>query len=556
MTARGGKAVTLSRKGILYSIIAFVAFLIALNLYSISSPYNLTLAHGGSDGAELAVAVQVLGIPHPTGYPTYVLIAQAFRALPGWTRTLAGRLNAFSSLAAALTAGLVAAIAAELLSSEDHPAPAWVAGLTAGLSLAVAGLFWSQAIIAEVYALHTFFLALCCWLLLRWRRRGGIYLPLAGLSLGLGLGNHVSLAFLLPGAVLFVIMVHRARPGQAFSASPHPQPPPLSTSWRGEGVGGEERRAGLAPTHRHIRWGEGLATLLLLLAGLAVYLYLPLRAAADPWLNWGNPRDWGAFWAHVGGQSYRGYLFQVPWDQALGRLSAVAGYLWRDLAPWGLALGLGGLFLLGRRDRPTLLLLAFPAGLGLVLAITYGGAASEVHLLPLYVAWALAGGVAAGVLAAWLGRRFRRWGSWAMLLVPLLSVVLVILGWPQWARRDDPGPLPQQAAVLAALPPGSLLLTDQDEQTFPLWYAQVVDGTRPDVAVVDVRLLEWPWYRRQLPTRYPGLSVPAAVPGQGWLQALLEANPGRAAGTLGPLFLPSGYGLRYQEPGYWAVTRP
>ncbi len=524
-----------------------MAFLAALNLYAVSSPTTLTLAHGGSDGAELAVAVQELGIPHPSGYPTYVLLAQAFRALPGWTRTLAGRLNMFSGLAAALTCGLVAALAAELLSAKEHESPAWVGGLTAGLSLAAAGLFWSQAIIAEVYALHAFFLALCCWLLLRWRRRGGFYLPLAGLAFGLGMGNHVSLALLLPGAVLFIVLGCRAR-------EPGPSSPPSRRGSRGDGASDPAGEAGAGKRLSPAREIGG--ALLLLLAGLAVYLYLPLRAAADPWLNWGDARTWPAFWAHVTGQAYRGYLFQVPWDQALGRLSAAAGFLWRDLAPWGLLLGLGGLLLLGRRDRGTLLLLTLPAVLGLVLAVTYGGAGSEVHLLPLYLAWALAGGLAAGMLAALLRGRVPRWGTWAMLLVPLLSLVMVALGWPQWARRDDPGPLPQQAAVLEALPPGSVLLTDLDEQTFPLWYAQVVDGARPDVAVVDVRLLEWPWYRRQLPARYPGLAVPAEPAEEGWLQGLLEANPGRPFHALGPLFLPSGYGLRHQEPGYWAVARP
>jgi len=474
-------------------LVALLATLLSAGLYIAGAAPGLTLQHGGSDGGELAVAVYTLGIPHPTGYSTYLLLAQPFRLLP-WG-TPAGRLNLLSALAAALTVGFVALAAGELFPERRFPAR--VAALTAGLSLAASGLFWSQALITEVYTLHTLFLALLLWLLLRWQRRGGAGLPLAGLFLGLGLGNHLTLLFLLPGALLFLRL-----------------------------------------SRRRISRGEGLLGSSLFLAGLAVYLYLPLRAAADPWLNWGDPRDWGAFWAHVSAAAYRGFFFQRPWPEVAGNLAATAGLLLRDFALPGLGLGLAGLFLLGRREGRTLLLLAFPAGLGLLLALTYGGAGSEVHLLPLYLAWALGCGTTAGTLAAWLEGRFGPRTARVALLLPLLSLPLILSGWGHWSLHNDPGPRPERH--LEALPPHSLLLTGQDEETFPLWYAQVVEGIRPDVAVVDVRLLEWPWYRRQLLLRNAGLLLPAGAE-EGWLKALLQANAGRPIRALSPLPLPEGY---------------
>jgi hypothetical protein len=492
-------------------VVALVA-VFALGLYGATMAPSLTLGHGGTDGAELAVAVHTQGVPHPTGYPTYVLLAQAFRVLP-W-RDLAGRLNLLSAVAAALTTGLVAATAAALVSDEGRGLPAVISAAVAGLSLTVAGLFWSQALITEVYTLHTLFVALALWLLLRWRRHGGASLPLAGLFLGLGLGNHVSLLVLLPGAACFLVFGRR-RP----------------------------------------RRSEILLTLGLLLAGLGVYLYIPLRAAADPWLNWSNPRSWADFWAHVSGRSYQGLLFRTPWPQVAARVPAVARFLLRDFGPWGVLLGLAGLALSGRDDRPLLLMTALPAGFALLLAVTYGGVESQVHLLTLYVIWALWIGGATGTLVKTLGERFGNKMASAALLLPLLSLCLLAWHLPTWSLREDPGPLPEQASVLAGVPQGGLLLTDVDERTFPLWYAQVVEGARPDLAVVDVRLLQWPWYRGQLATRYPGLNAPETASADGWLAALLEGNPGRPAFALAPLPLPPGYSLQ-SSGGVYRVVPP
>lgn len=497
-----------ARGGPLWAVL--LVTLVALGVYAATASSGLALAAGGADGAELAVAVHTLGIPHPTGYPTYVLLAQVVRLVP-WG-ALAGRLSLFSAVAAALTVGGVALAAAELFPGKALRFPAFVAALTAGLVLAAAGLFWSQAVIVEVYTLHTLFLVLAVWLLLRWRRTGGIFLPLAGLCLGLGLGNHVSLSFVVAGAAVFLLV-----------------------------------RSCRRPPRRELLWTLGA-----FVAGLLVYLYLPLRAAADPWLNWGNPHTWAAFGEHVTGAAYRRYLFQVPWKQALGRLSAVANLLLRDLAFPGVLLGLAGAIVLGRRDRAPLLLLGIPAGLGLLLAVTYGGADSYVHLLPLYVAWALWAGAAVGTVAVLLRGHWGPKVALAALLLSVLGLPLFGRGWGEWNQHQSPAASVVWETVLTAMPAEGILLTSTDEYTFPLWYLQVVDGRRPDVALVDVRLLAWDWYRGQLPTRYPGLVVPGEERGD-WLRALLEANAGRPILCTEALPLPAGYRLRSAGPLYEVV---
>ena len=78
--------------------------------------YLLTLAPGvvwagaGIDSGDLVAAVAVGGVPHPTGYPTLMLLGLAVRAIP--LGDLALRLNVLTALAAAgslIPLGLLAA---------------------------------------------------------------------------------------------------------------------------------------------------------------------------------------------------------------------------------------------------------------------------------------------------------------------------------------------------------------------------------------------------------------------------------------------------------------
>ena len=149
------------------------------------------------DSAELAAGAYSLGIVHSTGYPLYLLLVKAFMLLVPWG-DMAYRANLFSALCAAVTL-VVLGRAMRLLAG------------SAGAALAAAGLvgvsfpFWSQAVAAEVYTLHTLFVAGMLWLLLAWRAAGRPgHFVLLWLTFGLSLGNHISTLLLLPGLAFFV----------------------------------------------------------------------------------------------------------------------------------------------------------------------------------------------------------------------------------------------------------------------------------------------------------------------------------------------------------------
>ncbi len=127
--------------------------------------YVRTLAPGvfAFDSAELATGAFTLGIVHPPGYPLYLLIAKVFTYLP--LQSVAYQLNLMSAFFGALTVLLVFKLAQHLTGSI---VPAW----SAAALFAFSNYFWQLALVAEVYTLETFFLALDLLLLLKWRSSG------------------------------------------------------------------------------------------------------------------------------------------------------------------------------------------------------------------------------------------------------------------------------------------------------------------------------------------------------------------------------------------------
>lgn len=472
--------------------LAFVAYLATL------AP-GLSFEHNGTDGGDLIAAAWNLGVPHPTGYPTYTLLAWLFTRLP--VGVVAYRTNLLSAVCAAGASGLLFASVRLLLpgdpaipaghdaaSGEGTTGPgrgtrlriflsAHAGVLLAGaaaLTLAFSSLLWSQAVITEVYALLTLFAALLLWLALRWRATGGDgLLWLAGLVLGLGLGNHLTLILGVPA--LFLLL------------------------W-------PERR-------RWLRLRVLLPALLLFLGGLGVYAYLPLAARGAPPVNWGNPQTWDRFLWVVSARQYQQFAFALDLAAIPARLATWAGLLGDQFGWWGLALALAGGAWCWRRDRAFALCGLAWALLAGTYAFFYNTGDSHAYLLPpllILAAWWAEG--ARGLLRIIAGRwpACTRAALALLLLSPFLSLGL------HW-RAADPDDdwlihtFIQQA--LDGVEPGGLVVVRGDAPTFALWYGLHVENRRPDVPVVCGPLLAYIWYREQVRQQYPYLVVPE--PGAG-----------------------------------------
>ena len=429
--------------------VGVVALLLAV--YLLTLPPTLTWAHHGADGGDLVTAVARGSIPHPPGFPTYLLLGELFIRLP-WGDP-AWRLNLMSAVLAVGAVGLTTAAVRLLLRSRignpHSPFSILHSPFCAGLSLGLAPLFWSQALIAEVYAPAAFFAALVGYLALR----GGPAWVL-GLAWGVGIGAHPTLMLLAP-----------------------------LVAWR----------VWKKPGFSEKTWFLVQTGLMALLGCGAMYGPVLLARGGVP-SPWGDVSTLGGWWALVSGRMYHEYLFRLPlaaWPQ---RLLAWVGLLARQFTPLGALLtGLGWMHL-WREWRSLAWASALAFGAFSLYALGYNTADSLVYLVLVLPLAALSLGVGLAQAADWLEKRLRH-GTWLLLLLPLLQALLF---WGQMDLSGNRAAMEWAGQVLEEAPPQAMLLTAQDAHTFTLWYVHDVLDERPDAVVVDQDLWEQESYRRMM----------------------------------------------------------
>lgn len=437
---------------------------------------GLTWANSGVDGGDLITAAATGGIAHPGGYPTYLLLARLFQELP--LGSLAFRTNLLSLVAAVGTCLLVYSLLIRI-GPAIHP----LAALAAGTALGLSPIFWSQAVITEVYTLHTFFVVVILHLSLApWRAEP--FDALRGLVFGLALGNHLTTLLLLP--LLFTT-------GES--------------AW--------------PPVH----WKSLLRRLAWMGAGSLVYLILPVRASLMPPVNWGDPRTFENFVWLVTGQLYQDEFFASGQVSFGTRIQSVSALLLDQFGILGLVVGLIGL-VFSYRSSALFGHLLWTLFAFLTFAIVYVVRDAHMYLLPVFLVFSLLIGFGLDVLMGMVAGRYAFLRPAPALLLLLYLLGLGVVHRPQVDASGDARAEQFGEAVLTLAPHEAILFVQGDGAVFSLWYFHYALGQRPDVTVIASDLLGFDWYQGTLRKNYPYLNIPGPFP---FPEEVIAANPHLAA---------------------------
>ncbi|MBA4156477.1 MAG: DUF2723 domain-containing protein [Gemmatimonadetes bacterium] len=496
--------------------------------------YAITLAPSTAfwDASEYIATARILGIPHPPGNPLFVLMAGAWeRILAPTGLSTAVRVNLFSALMTAAASVCWFLVVHRILAFFTGNEMVRRLGAAAAVLLsATAFTVWNHSNVNEkVYTISLFTIALLSWLAFLWRdhieehrvgEQKGWHddnlLILMVFVLALSVGNHLMAFLAAPALVLFIALVK----------------PQVFLNWR------------------IYAWGAVFAVI-----GLTVHLYLPLRAGLNPIINEAAPtcasvsdalisiitfggagcEDLSAslareqyakppvtermapIWAQIA--NYFQY-FDWQWSRSV---QGASGYYAAGRVPFTVlffVLGVYGAWRHWLRDRISFVYIATlfaTLSLGLVFYLNFRYGYNQVGALGLpfdsaevrerdyffivsFSMWGLWAGI--GLTALWLRAQesLRNRPRAVLSTSPILVLALIplVLNWPYASRAGDYSARDWAHNLLQSVEPYGVLYTNGDNDTFPLWYLQEVEGIRRDVTVIVWSYLNTPWYAKQI----------------------------------------------------------
>jgi hypothetical protein len=320
---------------------------------------------------------RVLGVAHNPGYPLYVLLTYPIAQLP--IGSLPYRINLFSALGGALAVALVFLVARRLGCGRAM-------SLVAALGLAFGQVFWSQAVIAEVYTMHAALVAGVLLGMLEWgrsRRASCFYSGIAALAAGFA--HHTTIVALVPAIATYAWLTDR---------------------------------------QFVLRLRTLLTTGAILAAGLLPYGFIVVRSNQPGAYLESKATSVAQLPNVIFARQFQDRVFAFDWWTVVtDRLPAIAnGVLASELTIPGLALAIVGVAMLLRRRRADAWLLLIGAAAVFAFALNYSVVDTPVFLIPaLIVLWLLAAVGAEHLAGLARGR-----------LVPRAAVLLTALVLPAW----------------------------------------------------------------------------------------------------------------------------
>ncbi|MDD4279677.1 MAG: DUF2723 domain-containing protein [Candidatus Sumerlaeales bacterium] len=464
------------------------------------------------DGTELATAAWTAGIAHPTGYPLYTMILWAIMHIcPLEPISLSTIFSALCvAIATAITTRIFTDVFNNIAKPLHHAIPTFAAAAVA-LTIAFSPAIWHAATVTEVYAMQLlisigFIRALQLTIANNTNaapiRRIMWPLLIAALLFGTGMAHHRMSVFLFLPLIVTAVIIIKKQP----------------------------RRRAVSLTG---------ALCLAMLLPLCSYLYLPIRAAQAPAMNWGQPDTIQRFTDHIRGGDYMNQRFlalapgisftpQTYAAFAATMLQRFSGDIAEQTplkvlptkmnaqpnpdrittpktstntfaAIMLIAAFIGGIIVLtrtGECNRIMAIIIGLILAQNILFLFLYNiPDISDYELLPI---WGIMGGAFVLLYAIIPTNRHRA-------LPAALTLVLFAIAGAQFCMQyhlcDKSGDISfEQSAYTMMpddktdLPDGAIFITAGDADIFPAWYRQLVRGERTDVLVFGSNFVHRPWY--------------------------------------------------------------
>jgi len=402
-------------------IAAFLSFLV----------YLKTLAPGVTtgDSGELITAAVTLGIPHPTGYPLYVILGRIF-ITPFFFLRPDLAMNLFSAVCASIAVALFRRLAFIVT------ARVWTS-FTLALAFALIESLWSQATTARVYCLNACLVLAVLIEVSRFFVKNEISLKRAWLFFGLGMANHTITIILLP-ILLWVTWAKK--------------PSPM----------------------------EAMRQVYPVIFGALLYLYIPIAASLQPYQNFGDPSTPERLFRYLTRANYWHRRYVENFSDVVTVFLHYLKTIPEQFSWLGTILICVGFFY-GFLKKNRLAYIGTYLFLANIFMMMLHASHDDIFHWPRYLITGYIGLAMLAVLALKLLTK-------PPFFAPLLGVCTAVLAFAQnlkWCDRSDINFARDfNLKILERVEKGAKLFAEGDNCLFPLIYLHHVEGIRPDITLV------------------------------------------------------------------------
>ena len=443
------------------------------------------------DSGELATVQIILGIAHPTGYPLFTLIGHLLLnlSLP-FTKIYQANLLAAIWCAAGIfffikSAQIILQNSNQvktssgktkskkkptndlIVSESEKNFTIALSSILSGIVLAFSKTYWMQSTSVEVYSLQVFLLNLIVFAVLK-----AYFSDLASIKkwilvaifLALGFSNHMTTLLIFPFIAILFFMKEKFNVGSIKIIL------------------------------------KMLVVFIPIL--IALYAYLPLRAAANPLLNWGNPINFENLFRHVSGKQYQVWLF-ASFEAAEKQLAYFLNNFPGEFGYIGLIIGLVGLVYSFKVYRKIFFTLIVTFLFAVLYSINYEIVDIDSYFLTAYVMFSFF--IAFGFYRIFFLLKQKLVKNYfAVSIVVILSLIPLVLNFEETNQRDVYTFEDYTKAILQSTESNSIIFSYQwDYFISASYYFQFVEHFRPDVTVIDKELMRRSWYYNQLKHNHP-----------------------------------------------------